>query len=272
MRLELGDRVLELADDRDGPLVVGEWELTFPEVRAVNDGRPGADGEDDESSLFGARALTLRLRTRPGERQAALDALYAFCHPGSRPKFYFADGGPERVVTLRSDTSSAPISGPSTEVGISWRVPYPFAESAVPIVAVARPAGSSAGRGYPLTFPRAYPAAGGSGVTVENVGNRPGRWDARFFGACTSPTLTNATTGESLSFPGLSIADTEYVEVDSFEQTVRVNGLASASRFQYVDPASTWWKIRPGVNRLILSTATSGPTTQVEVTTRSAWI
>lgn len=275
MRLELdGLEPLELCDDRDGDLVVGSWELTFPDVRSVTESRPGADGETDRSAYFGARALNLQVRVHPTNRQAIVDRLRAFCHPSSRPWFFWDEGNGERRIQLRADGHTAPISSPSgLNYGVSWRCPSPFAEAADPTVSVIAPAVTAGGFSFPFSFPIVFPAGGGGAVAVDNAGNMPAQWVARIFGPCDDPILTNETTGESVGFSGLTIAAGDYVEIDSTNHTVYVNGLSSASRYHLLDLTTlSWFRIRPGSTLIVFTATSPGATAQAEITFRSTYL
>lgn len=274
MRLESSTDTLELSDSSDGDLVVSEYELTFPEVRAVTESRPGADGETDRSAYFGARALTLKMRVHPDSRQAIMDRLRAFCHPSSRPWFYWDEGNGERRIQLRADTQSAPVSTPGgLELGASWRCPSPYAESAEPVVATVRPNVAAGGFSFPFTFPLVFAAGGGGAVTVENAGNMPAQWVARIFGPCTDPQLVNTTLSQRVGFSGLTIADGDYVEVNSTNRTVYVNGSSAASRYHLLNLSTlTWWQLVPGANTVLFTATTPGAVAAVEMTFRSSWL
>lgn len=276
MRLEAdGLEPLTLSDDTDGDLVVSEYELTFPEVRAVTESRPGADGETDRSAFFGARALTLKVRVHPDNRQALMDRLRAFCHPATRPWFYWDEGGGERRIQVRADTQTAPISSPSgLDLGASFRCPSPFAESADPVVVHVRPP-HAAGNGlsFPFSFPISFAGTDGSLVDATNAGNMPAQWVARIFGACTDPQFINTTTGETIGFDGLTLSATDYVEINSTTHTVLLNGTAGASRYHLLDISSlSWWVLNPGSNLLQFAVSSSDASAVVEVTYRATWL
>lgn len=274
MRLEVdGLEPLEMADDRDGDLVVVEWDPGAPEVRSVNEPRPAADGETDSTMFYGARAITIALRVHPLNRQETLDRLNAYCRPSLRPWLYVSDGGAERRIQVRCDPSTGTYSSPSgLDRGLLLKAPVPFFEAAEPIEAWIRPLAATPGRTYSRTYPRTYPAGGGAGVGILNEGNMPAEWVARIFGACQNPHLSNATTGEELSFTGLTIAASDYVEIDSAAQTIRLNGQPGANRFHLLDVASEWFTIQPGANTVVFSATSPGATCQTEVVTRSTYL
>lgn len=275
MRLEAdGLEPLTLAVDSDGDLVVSEYELTFPDVRRVTEFRPGADGETDRSAFFGARALTLKMRVHPTGRQAIVDRLRAFCHPSKRPWFYWDEGGGERRVQLVADSQSAPISNPGgLDYAASFRCPSPFAESANATVSTILPAAATSGFSFPFSFPLTFGAGGGGAVAVFNDGNMPAQWVARIFGACTDPVLINSTTGQTVGFSGLTIAATDYLEINSTTHTVLLNGSTASSRYSKLALTTlSWWRIEPGANQILFNATAPGATAAAEITFRSCWL
>jgi hypothetical protein len=259
--------------DGDDQVVVTNWELTPPEVRAVLEARPGDDGETDRSRFFSGRAFTITGAVFAGDRsqQRILDQLAAFCHPSARPYIYYSiDDGSLRRVALRV-TDPPASANDDTDVrsfAVAWRCPA-FAESADPIA----PAVAAGGFSFPFSFPLVFPAGGGGAVTVDNPGNMPAQWVARIFGPCDDPVLTNQRTGETVGFNGLTVAAGDYVEIDSTNHTVHVNGLASASRYHLLDLASlSWFRIEPGSNSIAFTATTPGATSQAELTFRSTYL
>jgi hypothetical protein len=84
-------------------------------------------------------------------------------------------------------------------------------------------------------------------------------------GTSTPPTFTNLTTNESLTVDR-SLVDGDQLVVDFSERTVRLNGV---SDYANLDPDSTWWSLRPGVNEIEVDM--SG-TALAKFFWRSAWI
>lgn len=263
--------------DDDDQVVVTGYELTPPEVRAVLEARPGADGETDRSRFFAGRAFTITGAVFDGDRsqQQIIDRLSAFCHPSARPYMVWSvDDGTLRRIALRvTDPPSAPV-GDSTvrPFAVAWRCPS-FAEAADPTVSVIAPQVAAAGFSFPFSFPLVFPAGGGGAVTVDNAGNMPADWVARVFGPCDDPIITNQTTGETVGFNGLTIAAGDYVEIDSTAHTVYVNGLAAASRYHLLELSTlSWFRIQPGANSIGFSATSPGAVSKAEITFRSCYL
>lgn len=275
MRLETATNTLELSDASDGDIVVSEYELTFPEVRQVTEPRPGADGETNRSAYFGPRALTLKLRVTPISRQTVVDRLRSFCHPSQRPWFYWDEGNGERRIQLVVDTQSAPISSPGgLDIGASWRCPSPFAEDAQATVSTVLPAAAGGGFGFPFSFPIDFTPGGGGAIDVNNQGNMPADWVVRIFGAATNPQVINNTTGETVGLgPGFTIAAGDYIEINSTDHTVTLNGDPNASRYYALSLSTlSWWRLQPGSNRVQFTATSPGATAAAEITFRSAYL
>jgi hypothetical protein len=276
MKLVDGSRTLDLSPVNG--FAVESYDLGFPEVRRVSNPRPQADGELDRTRHHGARAVSLDIAVwREDDRtlQTLVDSLWAFCRPGSRPWLVLDNG---RMVRLAVDQLSAPISNPTLrKVRAQWRAPdgriYAVNEK---VRHVFPGLGSETGRTYDLSFDREYPFSGGAGsLRVTNEGTTVTEPVLRIFGPCEAPQVINETVGARLSFPGLSIAGGEYVEVDVAERTVRSNGLAAPEFNRYRDldfVASSWWGVEPGRNVLRFVADVWEPPAQVAVHFRAAWI
>lgn len=276
LRLEMDGREFVFGSDSDADIVVSELELTWPDIRAVNEDRTGADGQIDYTQFFGARACTIKASVSPSNttrtRQQILDEFRAFCHPSARPWLYFAEDGSERRIQLRADQQSAPISSPNKlDLAASWRCPNPFTEAAEASVVTMMPAADDGGLTFPITFAFTFGGSPMAGYIVGNAGTMPAGWVARIFGPCDGPSLTNGA--DTISLPDLTISDTEYVEIDSLAHTVRVNGDPGASRYGLLDTATlSWWQIQPGDNHISFVCDSSSGACQAELTYRDTWI
>lgn len=260
---------------------VAELDFGFPSPRTVVRDSPGRSGADDETSFHGPRTVSLSASavTDGGKSPAEwMDDLSWFLHPNRRPVLEFKrEGQSKRRVTLRADALSAPLSAqlPNlVRITASWLAPSGREESADESMTTANPEGGESGRTYDLTFDRVYPASTGLGtIVVTNAGNADADPTLRIFGPCTDPQVTNETTGDTLKFAGITVADGDWLEVDMAEATVLLNGDASASRFSFVDfPGSTFWTLGPGDSTVRFHPASSSGASVLEITFRSQWI
>jgi hypothetical protein len=277
MRLVDGARVLEL--DRASGYRVQKLDLGFPTVRAVTQPRTDRDGEDDTTERYGASAVSMDIKLFPTATLTLteiLDSLRAFCHPKTRPYLVVERDGVERRIMLRSDQQSAPITNPFvTDVQVAWRAPDGVSEAVAEEVALANAVALvEPGVAFDWTFPLTFPATSAVGsVPVSNSGTVPVLPVLRLYGPCTDPRVENQTTGEQMIFSGLTIAAGDYLEIDSRNATIRLNGLASQSRYSRLSFAvSTFLHLEPGLNTIRYYPVSFSTGARLEVRYRSAWI
>lgn len=273
---ELGTLTL---DDASG-YVVEKLDLGFPAARSGVAERVNANGVRDDTAFYGARAVSLNLAVYGNggtTRREALDRLRAYASPRRRPLLYFReDSGAERRIQLRGDQLGWPLEHPEvTLVNVAFVAPSGVIESAAEVTAeataaVAPEGGESYNRGYPTT----YPAVSVFGATLmTNDGTEPAAPVMQLWGPCTDPRLENLTTGEAITFAGLTLTAEQYAEVDVREATVRQQGLASQSVYHLLNLAETslWW-LDPGPNYVRYAPASYGPGARATVAYRSAWL
>jgi hypothetical protein len=132
---------------------------------------------------------------------------------------------------------------------------------------------SEVGRTYDLTFDRDYVGTSPIGsVTVTNAGTTAVNPVFELYGPCIDPVIQNLTTDQQLGF-GITLAATQYLEVNTRDRTVRLNGLANQNRYNTLDFAtSEWFGLAPGATLLRYQPATFAAGAVAKVTFRSAWI
>jgi hypothetical protein len=268
-----------LLDDWDTGIVCEELDLGWPSIRAVAEDRPGGDGSIDTTAYHGARVVSVRLSVLDGatSRRTLLDRLHAFAHPARRPVMEFTDpsGGDLRAVTLRPADASGPLTNPTyTDVAMQWVAPDGVIVAAVARTTNLYPASAPEGWSPPLEPPLEFPEFIGGGPTpVANVGSAPAHWVARIFGPCSSPILTNLNSGQVVSLPGLAITSGNYIEVNSRERTVLLNGDSGASRYRFLDFAgSSWWTLAPGASFVTFAADSSAPPAMADLTWHDTYL
>lgn len=284
--------VLEAARLVDGDVLVlvpsdlwdvSKFDLGFPVVREVTDERPDADGTDDETALFGARAVSVTLSVTGDETTdaaQALDELGAFLRPGRRPWLYYRmEGHEERCIQLRIDQAAAPLAVEQfgwVDASLAWKAPTGRSQSTVTKEASATAGGAESGRAYDRTGDRVYPATAGTGSVVLTVGGNIATDPViRILGPCTDPRIANDTTGKTMELVGLALAAGEYLELDVAARTIRLNGegSVSANRYRFLDfAASSWWDLVPGPNTIRFYPLTSSVPAQAAVSWSDAWL
>lgn len=254
----LGELVLlDHADFRHDLYLTG-LDVRSPEVRAVTAGRTDTDGEDDQTALHGAAALsaTVELRDHPA---ALVDQINAYLHPRRRPWLIVFDTewAGERKLRLRADQWSSPIDHKAhlqRAQQLQWRVPAGVWEAVeATSFTVTAGAGELAGRSYPLRFPRLYPTTSAAGsFDHTNLGGTWAHWRGRLYGPCRGPRLSEDISGQTIGFvEDLVIPAGEYVEIDTRDRSAYYMSDPSLTRLNLIDFETTsWWQMAPGLNRV----------------------
>lgn len=275
---------LEL-DPYDG-WVIQDFDPGDPVTREAVTNAPDANGTIDSTRYIGARAITIALKLAPSLNSAGLSKaamrrrLRSFTTPDCRPIIYFQiDDEPELRTMLRRSQFTSPLglgAGPAPVV-VQWIAPTGVLEAATLSTGWAFAAEDSApaGRTYPLTFPRVYPAADPDGILiVTNNGDMPAAALIRLHGPATDPTITNLTLDRAMVFDGLTIAAGHYVELDTRAHTILYDSDPADSRYDDLVAAdSAWFDLAPGDNELRYTPATyTTALTQFEIDWRDTYL
>lgn len=241
----------------DGAFKTAQIDPGHAEPREVSHSRSGIDGEDDETSFHDGRVVSFEgaAWTPASNAVDVVDRLSAYTRPGLRPWLVYRPAGKsERRVKLRATRASRPMAGNAPgiiRVAAQWRAPDGVIESTTEHVAELNPAEEVGGRTYPLTYPRTYPSSTGPGrIDITHDGSTVAYPILRFYGPVTDPVIESETVGRQLVFE-IEVAGGDYLEVDTRRRTIRLNGMASSNRYDALDfPASEWWGLLPGENRI----------------------
>lgn len=131
---------------------------------------------------------------------------------------------------------------------------------------------SENGRTYEKTFDFSYGLPTPSGIlNVINNGDGESPPIIRIWGAGSNPTLTNVTTGQSLVLNYTMVTGEEYLELDFFARTIKLNGVVNRySALNFAD--SEWWYLQPDANEIRLGWSSFTTGAKMEVFYRDAWI
>jgi hypothetical protein len=254
-----------------------------PSIRASVSDRPQQDGSYADESFLGGLVLDLDcliLGTSATSRQSlnttAIKVLRG-AKNGSGLLTWTAQDGSEAQrlygLTLTGYPQVEYVGGTAKAFLAQLQAERPYAESAT-ATEVDSVALTSAGAGFviPLTMPFTMTSSGGGTLTYANNGSAPIRPVLRVYGPATNPVVTNVTSGERLSFTG-SIASGEFWEIDLFQRTVTLNGVATAtSPLRSITPsASTWFECDLGNTTLQLTCSAFDSNTKLRAYQRSAW-
>ena len=281
VKLVDGDREMILLPRQDQGVHFQELDAPFPAVRASTEDRTDDDGEDDTTSLHGARSCSIELLVTQQARTIE-DELTRFLHPRSRPYLVVADDewAQARRLRLRVAQWSAPLTvelpRAARRIQAQWQAPDGVWEAADLVTeTISADMPGTAGRIYPRTYPYAYPATLAAGASViVNVGGTPSHYTARLYGPCIGPRLTNETTGETIAFTaGLTLAAGEYVEISTRDRTAYLNGHSALSRLNVIDfDVTSWWRIEPGEQQVRYAPAVVFAGAAAVIDYRPAWL
>jgi phage-related protein len=111
-------------------------------------------------------------------------------------------------------------------------------------------------------------SSSGTTLSVTNAGNFDAPPVLRITNY-TNPVITNTTSGEAISFTGLTLGTTAYVDVDMLNKTI-VSDLGVNRYANVVFPASKFWFLRRGSNSL--SFTGGGGSKSVRVQWYDVWV
>lgn len=106
-------------------------------------------------------------------------------------------------------------------------------------------ASAASGRSYPRSYDYGYGGGTSGAVAIVNAGNVPTAPVVRLDGPMTNATITNETTGETLTIT-YTLGSGEYLEIDFVSKTVMLDGVAS----RYYAKSGSWWELNPGSNSI----------------------
>jgi hypothetical protein len=236
--------------------------------------KAGDHGAFATPQWYGPRTLTLTVQAT-ARTQALRDVARAFLQQA------IPVGSDSNLATLRWD-EPVPVqlavrrSGPIVETyttlvdavfSVPLVAPDPRKYSTVLHQATATQAAAAAGLAPPLTPPLTLPAgAPAMAVSCTNAGSFETRPIVSITGPITAPAVVNQTTGQVVSFSGMTLAATDVLAVDFLGKSALLNGV-----YRPADVSSSWWLMPPGTTGIrVTGTGSTGST--MTVAWRDAWI
>lgn len=266
---------------------VSSFEPGFPEVRDDAEERVQGQGTREYTLYYGAAAVSLEALIYPPagiSRQSLVDRLAQYCHPQVRAYIHWSlndDAGVSRCMMIRGSRLSRPITNFNRRsVQCQWVAPKGVSESSIKKTTTvplsnSTTGTSTTGRSYPLLYKRTYGVQSQPTGTTEvtNAGNEIAYPIIRIWGGITDPEVINITYGIRMKFV-LTVPQGSYLDIDTLNQTVLMNGSAYDSRYGTMDVGvSDWWGLVPGINQIGLIAASSqGTNIRAEFIYRDAWI
>lgn len=279
--LTLGSSTVQLEDTTKGYFCT-QLDLGYPAPREVMSSRPDQDGVDDRTQYMGARVVSANITALQGAGARVDDVADNFARymvPSARPVLHWIldrPGAPERTLTVRGTGYSWPVAGPyQRDIQLQWMAADPIARDPTVNTATAWTGGAGgAGRAYPLTFPRVYPA----GTTSPNsaVLSTPGdvalRPLLRVYGPITAANIqiaqSNPNTAWNVRFVGGYVIDAgHYVDVDCAQKSALRDGDPAQPVISKIDWTSTTWPAvapLPATGLLSMSGGGTSALTQVQ--------
>jgi len=123
--------------------------------------------------------------------------------------------------------------------------------------------GFSGGFSFPFSFPFNLGTVG-SQIEVENSGNVDTPVMIYFYGEVVDPVITNLTTDEEITIVK-TISDGDILIINSAfgeKSALILSGGVYTNAFEYVDPASIFWKLVPGTNDISYTVTSEGANAQ----------
>ena len=248
--------------------------------------RVGAHGAYDVTQYLSEAAVTLTMVLVPPADPAqsiesVWDSISALLDPALRTVLTVSNNAwaGDRRITVRYDSDSKPFSDPTNwTVQVSWKAPDAVWESAAQSMYaiqayIATPSGEYVTSTGLLVASSGDLLTAGAGPQQTEVVNGAfaAQWQAVLYGPCTGPAFVNASTGASLSFPGLTLAAGDYVFLDSRLQTA-VRASDDADVTSMLDfTVSRWWLLGAGTVLVTYKPGSASGGSEAILTFRPSW-
>jgi hypothetical protein len=183
------------------------------------------------------------------------------------------DGGEQSFVKLRRQ-APVRITGnwlKKFQIPLVAADPRIYSTALTNSSVLASPAAEN-GRSYDKAFNMSYGLPTPSGIlNVTNNGDGESPPIIRIYGPGINPSITNNTTGQSLNLTFTLSTAEEYLELDLFARTIKLNG--SSNRYSALNfSTSEWWYLEPDQNEIRLGWASFTAGAKMEIFYRDAWV
>jgi hypothetical protein len=250
-----------------------EW--ASPRISSYD--RPEADGEVISKTFQGGRTVRIPIRVTgddPEDYTDQRDALIAVLIPKMLngravlrvAEFVLDDGSVRRLHYIGGDLRLPYQHSNYAEGQVILRAPDPklYGETVVASLTLQEGGGNNLPNDLPNDF---APSVGGS-VVIQNSGNVDSYPTIDLRGALISPTITNQTTGASMTLSGANIATGETVTIDMKARTImKGNQNLIATKTS----TSQFWSLQAGNNTIVLTDSAYSATAKAIITARPAW-
>ncbi len=278
-QIEVATTGLQLGAGTD--YIVHSWDgLGLPGIRDSNSPKPHGHGDFMGPEYVDIRPVTINASIRGDDGEDAMDLLddliAAWYFEATDPSSYDTTsyltvklpGHDERRLygrPRRSTINHQSLLTGHPSAALEWVAGDPRWYSDTEHSTALTIAAATTGRSYPRTFDYGYGGGTSNTKVVNNAGSFVTEPFLRLDGPLTNATITNATTGETLTIT-YTLGSGEYLEIDFRAKTVMLNGTAS----RYSAKSGTWWALKPGNNEIDFTVGSgSGSGT---LTHRDAWL
>lgn len=246
-------------------------------VRTARADRPGRDGQLRGRSYRTERIITLGgLAYAPdaASLDAAGETIAALCDDATVLHTLVGTDATgidkQAAVELNAESKFEH----QTERVAAWQIqlaaPDPLRYATTAQTASCGLATTTGGLAFPLVFPLDFgPGAGGGTMTLVNDGNTATWSVLTITGPAPDPVIIDTDTGERLALSGLTVDAGQTLVLDTDARTVLLAGVASRRGALTAD--STWFPLRPGMNRLAFQASSYDAGANLAAAWRSAW-
>lgn len=126
--------------------------------------------------------------------------------------------------------------------------------------------GFSGGWSYPWSYPMSYGQVG-TQIDIINIGNIDTPVMIYLYGEIVDPTIKNLTTEEEIAIVH-TIPDGDILIINTAfgeKAAMILSGGEYVNAFEYVDPDSVFWKLKPGYNTLSYTCSSEGENAQCRI-------
>lgn len=223
----------------------------LPAPRRIVRPRPGGDGEINETRHYGSRRpvwgghlIGTNEAALWAEYDTILQALWGAVEEERLLKWTRHDGTMLQSAVKLGEAFDPVIRAEDAGKILAYQLvldrqdPRNYGQTLQ--VVVGDPLSAAAGGiTYPATYPWQYTPSGAGEVDVVNTGTIETPVLFRVYGYADTPQILNVATGKRIAFNG-EVANGDYLEVDTFERSVRLNG--TTDRTNLVDFTATDWR------------------------------
>ena len=171
-----------------------------------------------------------------------------------------------KAVQVTGDLSSDDAT--SCKVQVTLEGEYPFIQDLLPI---SQDVLLTNGGGFaiPFAIPLDMTAGATSSVNITNRGNYQAFPILTFIGLLTNPTLTNNTTGQSITLSTTLTDSSNSAVVDCYNRTVVYQPSGNIGR---QDMSGTFWTVPTGISNISLSSTSGGDTGKCTISYANTWL